>query len=669
MWRPSFEIGVIAFAVGIALYFVWPTEPSLLLIGPICGLCWGMQVLLPDALRGPGLMLSMIVTGASWATLHTAIVSPNPLQFEQRFSVQGWIVDVDEGGRMRRLVVAPQRIEPLPESGLPKKVRVRVGRAYSDLSIGNPVGLDTVLAPLPGPVIPDGYDPARRAFYDGLAASGFAIAPFETDLDTPPLRVRISIKISQIRSRIAQRVLETAPDETGGLQAALLTGIRHYIPDPQTEALRASGLAHVLAISGLHMGLVAFGLYLASSYALAAIGALSRSRDVRRYAAAIGIVMATLYLLLSGASVATQRAYIMVCIAFFAIILNRRAISIRSVAVAAIVTLLVRPEALVSVGFQMSFAAVAAMVVIFLAWQDRFPARKAQSFRERFTSFYKSLFGTSLVAGFATGGFALLHFGRIARYGLLANMIAMAVFPAVMAMGVISLLVMPLGLDRWPLWAMSELLQFMLWTAEWVSGLPGAVDTVKASPPETLALYGLGFALACLARLRLALVGGALMCVGLIFWSAQPTYDLRIDEKGRVSLLSEAGGLTSNMRADRFGREQFARASGDPGQSWSGYDDADIPCDALGCRLTIDDVVISVVEEASEVPDACEDSDIVILPERDAGPVGRRGCSAILIDARRLRGTGGLHLRTDDLSSLTPILPEQRGNRPWGVGR
>jgi competence protein ComEC len=156
------------------------------------------------------------------------------------------------------------------------------------------------------------------------------------------------------------------------------------------------------------MGMVAFGVYVVAAITLAAVERLSRARDVRKFAAVIGIAAATLYLGLSGASVATQRAYIMVCIAFFAVLLDRRVISLRSVAVAALLTLIIRPEALLSVGFQMSFAAVAAMVVIFRAWQDRWPRQKALSFRDRLRAFYGSLFGTSLVAGFATGVFASL---------------------------------------------------------------------------------------------------------------------------------------------------------------------------------------------------------------------------------------------------------------------
>lgn len=665
-WQPSFEAGVIAFGIGIAAYFSWPTEPQLLYIIPLfllsaVGVIFGRY-------RSRGILTAalMILAGFGWACVHTQLVTPNPVQSEQRLRLEGWVLDIDEGGRMRRLIIAPETVDPLPSSGFPKQVRVRVGRAYSDIMIGDAIGLDAVLSPLPGPTVPQGYDPARRAFYDGLAGSGFAISRFEPRLSVPAPLTRFRIKVAQLRVRISQHVLDAAPQETNGLQVALLTGIRHHIPEKQTESLRASGLAHVLAISGLHMGLVAFGIYLACSYLLAAIGPFARSRDVRRHAASIGILMATLYLLLSGASVATQRAYIMVCIAFLAIILQRRAISIRSVAVAAIVTLVVRPEALVSVGFQMSFAAVAAMVVIFRAWQDRWPSPRPEHFRDRIVAFYKSLFGTSFVAGFATGGFALLHFGRFARYGLLANMIAMAVFPAVMAMGVVSLLVMPFGLEAWPLWAMSELLQFMLWTADWVSHLPGAVDTVKAPPPITLALYGLGFALACLGSWRTVTSGLVLMVAGICWWMFQPTYDVRIDSKGRVSLLSEQGAYTSNLRADRFGREQFARALGDPQQEWTSYREALMPCDALGCRMELNGTVISVIEEPSEVPEACKDSQIVILTEREAGPVAKRGCQALLIDANVLRDTGGVHLRTSNPHAYAPIISSNRRRRPWG---
>jgi len=173
------------------------------------------------------------------------------------------------------------------------------------------------------------------------------------------------------REALTLRVLTRAPPNTAGLQAALLTGDRAYIDPEQTDVLRASGLAHVLAISGLHMGLMAGGAFWLISFLLACIDPIARRYDVRKAAAVAGILVATFYLILSGASVSTQRAYIMAVVLFAAVLLSRPAISIRTVAVAAAITLMLHPESLVSAGFQMSFAAAAALVTVYGAWWRR----------------------------------------------------------------------------------------------------------------------------------------------------------------------------------------------------------------------------------------------------------------------------------------------------------
>ncbi|GHA90692.1 competence protein ComEC [Algimonas arctica] len=662
----TFEAGIIAFAVGIATYFAWPTEPN-----PLIGLALTITVLLllwrmPSLWSGVFMTIAIMLAGFSWSALHTRIVSPNPVNIEQRLEIKGWVSAIDQGGSMRRLQINVTSSDPLPRTGLPKHVRIRVGRNFPDFQISDGIIFDTVIGPMPGPAIPNGYDPGRRAFFDGLAGTGFAISDGQKiDVDLS-LRAALSARIESARREIAKRVMRAAPDKTAGLQAALLTGIRDYIPERQTESLRASGLAHILAISGLHMGMVAFGVYVVASVLLAAIYRLARARDVRKIAAVIGIFAATAYLGLSGASVATQRAFIMVCIAFLAVLLDRRVISLRSVAVAALLTLLIRPEALLSVGFQMSFAAVSAMVVIFRAWQDRWPRQKSQGFRDRVRAFYGSLFGTSLVAGFATGVFALLHFGRLANYGLIANMAAMTVFPAVMAFGIIALLLMPVGLESAPLLAMSWLIEFMLSVAEWVSGLPGAVATVKASQPWVIGLYGLGFALVCLSRRKAVLAGLSGMVVATLFWTISPIYDLRITDQGRVSLISKDQAVTTSLRADRYGRDQFSRASGTPRVEWTNYRDNFAHCDVLACRFIVNAVTVSVIEEPSEVPLACLDSDIVVLASRSAGPVARRACQATLLDHRALIASGGYHVKTSDPMKMVPILSENRRRRLWG---
>ncbi|MGB6318472.1 MAG: ComEC/Rec2 family competence protein [Litorimonas sp.] len=666
--RAVFESAVLAFACGIAAYFAWPSEPKGLWVGLTCIFAIATSIVARGVWSSVSILFLLSCLGFAWSTLHAGLVSPNPMVAEQRLEVTGWVSAIDDVGRMRRLTIDVVSATPTPRSGLPKRVRIRVGKAFTPVDVGDGLNVEAVIGPLPGPAIPDGYDPGRRAFYDGLAGSGFAITPgrlVEVELG---LSNRFQVGVSKVRRAIVTRVLAAAPEDTSGLQAALLTGVRDHIPDDQTEHLRASGLAHVLAISGLHMGMVAFGIYAAVGLALASVERLARAQDVRKIAAMVGLVAGTAYLLLSGASVATQRAYIMVSIAFLAIMFDRRAISIRSVMVAALVTLTLRPEALVSVGFQMSFAAVTAMVVIFRAWQDRFPVERTRHWRDRVKTFYGSLFGTSFVAGFATGIFALLHFGRFANYGLIANMAAMSIFPLVMGAGVLALLLMPLGLEALPLWVMGSLLDVMLRVAEYVSELPGAVGTVKASQPWVIALYGLGFALACLGGRRGLAVGTLAMIVAVTGWARSPVWDVRIDSKGRVSVLSEAQAATTSLRADRYGRDQFARASGEPNRDWSSYRDALASCDVMGCRMELGETRMTVIEEPSEVVDACTTSDIVVLAARDAGPVARRGCNALLLDQRALRQTGGIHLMSGRAESFKPIRSEKRARRIWGGG-
>ena len=660
-----FEHGVVAAAVGIALYFAWPTEPAWVVAAALAALLAVAAWRRDSAWVG---LCTLFVAGIAWSGFHTAMDNPNPLAAEQRLRVSGHVVAVEAGRPMRRLVIAVDTVEPVPRTGVPRQVRVRVGKAVGDISVGEGLTVDAVLGPLPGPAVPHGYDPARRAFYNGLAGSGFAItAPTTHAADLSPLE-QFDVWLERFRRRIASRVAESAPPATAGLQAALLTGLRDDIPERQRDALRASGLAHILAISGLHMGMVSFGVFAfgAAVFALLPQAAL---RDMRKPAALLGMVAATLYLFLSGASVATQRAYVMVIIAFLAVLLDRRALSLRSVAVAAAITLGLHPEVLLSVGFQMSFAAVTALVVVYREWTARRPRRRAMGLRDRVVSFYGSLAGTSLIAGFATGGFAMFHFGRVANYGLLGNVAAMAVFPTVMLCGIVGLIAMPLGWEGLPLWLMSQGLVFMLWIADWVAGLPGAVGHVTSGHPLALALYGAGFTAACFWTRRSVALGAVLVGAAALAWVSTPRASIRVTADGRVSVFADGNAYTSSLRADRYGRDQFARGAGEGNVDWQSYRDTFAACDALACRFKAGRHWVTVVQSPSEVPDACADSALVIVPERAAGIVARRACQAVLLDRPRLREMGGAHVQTGPTLRVRPVNDQRRSRRPWGAGQ
>jgi competence protein ComEC len=670
----NFDWGVAAFAAGIAIYFALPFEPDIWAVIAFCTvtglICLGVSRF-AFRLYPIVFVLFLITLGVGRATWHSqSVAMPKLADYQRTYEVTGWVEAIERSGKGYRWRLRVSDIDGLPGHETPKRVRVKA--KTEEFAAGDAVTVLAIMTPPDGPVVPQGYDPARRAYFEQLGGVGFAIRdPLPAELG--PLTRTESLKRDVVRFRygLAERIRAKAPSEAAGLQAALLTGVRAYIPREQTENLRASGLAHVLAISGMHMGLLAGGSFWLATLLLACISPLSRRYDVRKPAAVIGALAATGYLILSGASVATQRAYIMAIIVFLAVILDRRAFSMRSVTVAALITLLWHPEALVSVGFQMSFAAVAALVVVYREWQDRRGYVFRQGLWDKVKSNFTALTVTSFVAGTATSGFAVLHFNRIARYSLIGNILAMPLFTfLVMPAALATLIALPFGLERWPLALMGWSLSVMLKIAEWVAAWPGAMWHVSAAPSWVIGVFGLGFLLATLGQGKRRYLGFSLAILCFLFWSQTPRPDMRISDSGQVAFWDETGEVlyVGRKRSDSFGREQFMQRSGQPEGAIARYQDERAECDRLGCRFKVRGKQVSVVNHPSEVAEECETSDIVIVAHREAGAIARRLCGAKLFDARLFEREGAQDVYfKDDGIEFIPANSEARRARPWGA--
>jgi len=688
-YRPRFEGGIIAFAAGIALYFALPFEPHLWMCAVICaalfGIYWGLNRNVV-AFVGLALGLFAMSLGIGRAALHSFAVNTSTLpHYERSYDVTGWIAQINRSGASVRYVIEVTELGGVSVKNTPKAVRVRLARLPdTPLQAGDSVTIRAIAKSPPGPVVPNGYDPARRAYFDGLGGFGFAISQPEKIPDLK-LGFRQSLKrhISRWRYSLADRIYSQSPSETAGLQAALMTGVRRYIPPEQTENLRIAGLAHILAISGLHMGLLAGGTYGVVTFLLALITPLSRRYDIRKVAAVIGALTAMFYLVLSGMSVATQRAFIMASIVFLAVILDRRAVSMRSVAVAAFVTLLLHPESLVSVGFQMSFAAVAALVATYQIWQRYRPVYKVRNYGRKAADFFASLSVTSFVAGLATGGFAIFHFNRISQYGFVGNLLAMPLFSlAVMPLAVVSFIAMPFGVEAVPLRAMGNAISYILDAANWVASWPNAMIYVPSAPNYILSLFAAGFVAICLGKIWGRVLGLAVMAICVSLWSQSPSAGLRVSEDGRIAFwlgtegLQETGQrlMVDRRRADRYGREQFSQMAGRPDSLWVDYEKSFADCDLLACRFELRGLRISVMKHPSEVITECGQVDLAILTEREAGPVARRHCSergTVFIDARILRESGAqnIYIEPHDIKPIICLEPSRskaRQKRPWG---
>ena len=676
---PGFNTSVIAFGIGVAVYFAWPTELAVWKAFGLCAVASVVWAVFQHRLwggTGAVWLIFMLVLGVGRSVWHTSAAdAPRLPQQERTYRIEGWVSAIEKSGSSERYVVELLAAENMEAVRLPEKLRIRLTkRPDPPIEAGATINWLVAAKAPPSPVVPGGYHPGQAAYFKGIGGFGFGYGAPESQADAE-LGAWDSIRrrIIRWRYRLADRIVAVAPAETSGLQAALMTGVRRFISAEQTENLRIAGLAHILAISGLHMALLAGGTYSGFALVLACILPLSRRYDVRKFAAGAAIAAATFYLVLSGASVATQRAWVMSSIFFLAIILDRRAVSMRSVSVAALITLALHPESLMSVGFQMSFAAVAALVAVYQAWQGVRPAYRRRGLFRRAVDFMSSLSVTSFVAGLATGGFALFHFNRFAKYGFAGNLLAMPLFSLfVMPLAVLSLLAMPFGLEKRPLYLMGKSLEPILEAADWVAGWPNPMAYIGAAPDWVLPVYGLGFVALCMGRRWWRGLGLALIAVGFAGWGQAPTPDLRVSEDGKVAFWDrpetgegDAVLFVGSRRSDRYGREQFAQRAGLTGADWAPYEDRIALCDALACRAKIGPWQISILQSPSEVPEECLASDLVILSVRSAGPVARRNCEAVLVDETSLRETGALDVYLRDRLTTKPARPSKERRRAW----
>ncbi len=666
----AFEWRLVAFTIGIALYFVWPNEPEIwmssaafmaLLI--LAGFVRSRPVILEITL-----LLAFLGLGFGRTSLHaTSIAAPVLPKLERAYTLTGWVEGVQASGPLQHFTIGVHKIERMAPLMTPYRVRVRA-KPYQ-VKPGDCVSIKAVLSAPRAPVLAGGYDSARAAWFQRLGGSGFAVSKALVVNERACGQRSWPIRMARFRYALSRRIQAAAPRRTAGLQAALLTGDRSAIPPEQAQILRDAGLAHILAISGLHMGILAGGTYAFISWFLSLIGPLSRRYDMRKWAALAGILVATAYLLISGASISTTRAYIMAVVVFLAVIFDRRAFSLRAVAIAAALTLLLHPESLLSAGFQMSFAATAALVVVYRFWADRFVSEERAGLG-KVGKGVLSLGVTSVVAGLATGGFAALHFHRFAKYGLFGNLAAMPVFTfVVMPLGFLAFLLMPFGLEAAPLKLMGLGVSVILDIANSISTRPGAIAHIKAANPLVIGLYGLGFAALVLGPKTARLAGLLLIISALFVWRWVPVPDMRISETAKIAFWDpQAVNVlrVDGKRGDRFGRARFVEKSGRRQAKLQKYTDT-AHCDALLCLFELKGKKIAIAKEPEGVSEACARSDLVVLQSRQAGPIARRHCAARLIDARELATSGALDVYLSKKQiRIQPATPTARNRRLWG---
>ncbi len=630
---------------------------------------------------------------AHWQTLRTATVAlPRPIP---AVAIVGTVERVEEGERSLRLVLRrPASAPPLAGVRL-HRLRIVVRTAFPVVRPGDRLRVFARLEPPRRPALPHGFDPARREWLRGIGALGYALAPPRVlsggrrpAFSIAVLSDRWRGFVGEWRADIARRIRRVLPGADGGLAIALLTGQRGWLARETVRGMRDAGLAHLLAISGLHLGLVAGLVFAAVRLVLALFPAVALAIDVRRPAAVAALFAAAGYLVLSGANVATERAFLMTGIALVAVIVGRDPFSMRLVAFAALVLLLARPSDLLEPGFQMSFAAVVALIGVYEAWSDRSrtTARRVPfGLRERAGRYLLGVLATTLIAEAAIAPFAVFHFHVVARYGLPANLVAVPVTAFwVMPSGVLALAAMPFGLEEWPLRAMAWGLTLVRETAAEVAALDGARWVLPAFPVSALALIALAGCWAMIWRsLRLRALALAPLLLAVAIIHAAPLPDVLVDERGRLIAVRDGDTLfASDLRAARGSRSRWRRAlglvrsarwdrpprTGDPGRM------PPLVCGRPGClveiatRPAVRRFLLMRRKAAVGGAGRCPETDVLIVPP---GAVGDAACrpSLIRIDGWRLRRQGAHAFFVDRTTGDVRIetVEAARGRRPWST--
>lgn len=683
LWLP------VCVGAGDATYFAWRTEPAR---WPAIGLVLTALAVLGIARRSEGwrvaaaavLAAAIGFLAAGMATDRAPLMPDLPRVASIVSGRIGAVESFADG--TRRVTFEGPSIDGDPPMFRHLRVRLRADDVQA-VAVGGVITLRAMLrAPAP-PALPGGRDLQREAFFGGLAGSGYALGIAHPGVAVLPAAggAGLASRWQGLREAIAARIVATLPGARGAIAATLLTGISSAIPAADRAAFAVSGLAHLLAVAGLHLGIV-MGLTMGAVRMLLALWEYAALRLPTRQVAAVAALGAgAFYMALTGTHLPTVRSLAMATLGVLALLLGRRALSMRGLGVAALVVLLWAPESLLEVSFQMSFAAVLALIAGYEALRPTMTRMYGNGgWHRRIGLHVAALFLTSLLAGAASTPYAAYHFGHIQFYFVLANLLAVPITALwVMPEGLLSLALMPFGLERLALLPMGWGIAVILWLARHAAALPAASVAVRAMPLWVLAVLSLGLIWLCLRRGGARLLGLLPLAAALLVPWLCPPPDLLVSPDARLIAIR-----TGSPGGSRLILEEGAGASPITLSDWRqslaiemplAYmpemgQDGPVSCDASMCRIVLRGQTVLLLREhgrgrgkagmtAAPAIAATECAGLALLlspapargscrgrPLIDRFTVWREGAQAVWI------GSAGLRIRSDR---------GDRGLRPW----
>jgi len=646
----------IAMGTAILVYFDLPTEPPLWLgfffsaaAGAALAASWRS---LPARFAATlALAAAVGFFAAEWRTYTQPPLIEIPYGATM---VSGRIAAIDDLPNGRRATIDPASLDG---AAIPRAIRVKLKPTDTmALLAGEGVAVRAILFKPDRPAYPGGWDSGRDAFFAGIGASGFAIG--DVIITAPAQPGAFLVRLRRLREAIAGQIMAVLPVDTGSVAVTLLTGMEQDMPEQERQNFIAAGLAHILAVAGLHVGIVMGLFFSASRWLLTRHERLALHLPTKPIAAAIALLAGAGYAALTGAHLPILRSLAMASLVTLGVIAGRRAISLRGLALAAMAIMLATPEAVIGTSFQMSFSAVAALISGYAAARAWFARlHEGTSPAARTAAHLAGLFYTSLLAGAASMPFAAYQFQQIQPYWILANLIAVPLTALwIMPTGLLSLALMPLGCASVTLVPMGWGIKIIVWTTEKIAAWPDAMLRVTPMPSAAILLYAAGLAWLCIWRGRVRLAGIAAMAASLAVYAAARPPDVLVSPDAKLIAVSAPPDLFLFRQKKASG---FELAAWQPVWGGAGFSPVDTSqCDANLCTITTKSGPVAI---ALSLPSYCPAAILVVSPEPLHGTCRNKK----IIDRFTVWHDGAVAAWVTPPGVLFRTDREVQGTRPW----
>lgn len=681
--RPFLWLAV-ASGAGVVLYFAADREPSLI----ACGVALTVAALLAFVTRRHArahalfLVAAFICAGFASATWRAARVHAPVLPRAGVGELTGFVEEVDLRRAGARFILRVASAEGLPGDVVPKRVRLTT-RGEPGFAAGDFIALKARLLPPAQAALPGGYDFARDAYFAGLGGVGNALGRIEImpPPDSAPASLRFFAAVDRMRNALALRVYQTLEGDSGAIAAAMVTGKRDFLSDDARSLIKRAGIFHIITISGVQMTLVAGIFFVGLRRLLALSQTLALNYPIKKWAAALAMIGAVLYDIGTGSRVGTERALVMTLIMLAAVLFDRPSLSMRNLAFAVFFVVVLEPEALLGASFQLSFAAVAALIAVY-EWRGAYVAAqrardadprirgRLEALRENVVE--RLLHGpgavllATLCATSATASFMANDFHELSPYVLIGNPLTLAIIEFFAVPGaLLGAALYPFGLDGF-VWRYLKMgIDLVTYLAGLIASAPGASLHVKAFAPWAIVFLALAVLSLVLWRtwiLRATAI--PLAIVGLMGATKGAGFDLAVSATGDAAALRMPSGALAVLgeKPSAFTAEQWLRADADaraPTDARSG-----VACDERGCiGRAIDGRYVALVHKRDAFLEDCARVAILITPL-----YAPQGCGApIVIDRRKLAETGAVTLRLKGERVEWATARDKGVDRPWAT--